>query len=202
MKTLLAGALEGDYHKGPPARRVAHILQEGVGLHRAIDGFTDRHPAHGRGALPVPEGTRRYAGILIDLSFDHLSSRHWEQFSRCGLTAEFSRASTSVLDRHRRILSEPARRMADRLAQYDVLMQYQHWDTVAPPPPASASECSAPTRCTGRRNCWTPLQAGTGAGFPGLLPPNCNDFAPPVLRGAAEPRNKRCLPAPPRLTNA
>jgi len=37
-----------------------------------IDAFTDMHPvlSEARGALPAP--LRRYAGILMDVYFDHL----------------------------------------------------------------------------------------------------------------------------------
>ncbi len=127
---LLAGALEGDYFKGPLPGELPSVLRQGVELHRAIDGFTDSHRALDPVRSHFPDGTRRYAGILFDLSFDYFLSRHWERFSREELPA-FSQRVYQVLDNHSDVLSAPARRMAGRLAQYDVLMQYQHWDTVA-----------------------------------------------------------------------
>ena len=127
---LLAGALEGDYFKGPLPGSLPAWLHQGVDLHRAIDGFTDRHPALDEARSQFPEGTRRYAGILFDLCFDYLLSRHWQHFAEVEL-GHFSQRVYGVLNEHRAALSEPARRMAGRLEQYDLLMQYRHWDTVA-----------------------------------------------------------------------
>jgi acyl carrier protein phosphodiesterase len=126
---LVAGALEGDFHKGPLPGSLPAPLQAGVSLHRAIDGFTDSHPALTEARALFPQGTRRYAGILLDLCFDYLLSRHWAQFGDAELP-HFSNGVYRLLQQHRELLSEPARRMADRLADYDVLMQYRHWDTV------------------------------------------------------------------------
>ncbi len=129
-EALLAGALEGDYFKGPLPGTLPARLQQGVDLHRAIDGYTDRHPALSEARALFPAGARRYAGILMDLCFDHLLSEHWTRFADVDLE-HFSRRVYSVLAQHEAGLSESARRMAGRLAEYDLLMQYRHWDTVA-----------------------------------------------------------------------
>ena len=42
----------------------------GVQLHRAIDAYTDSHPVIEQLRRDLPTHLRRYAGILIDLSFD------------------------------------------------------------------------------------------------------------------------------------
>lgn len=77
---------------------------------------------------------RRYAGILIDLSFDHYLSVHWSRFSEALLT-DFNRQIYSTLKTHEDALSDGARRMADRLIEYDVLNLYLEWETV----PATAA---------------------------------------------------------------
>jgi acyl carrier protein phosphodiesterase len=126
---LLAGGLEGDFHKGPLPGDLPGDLLDGVRLHRAIDAFTDRHPDLAQARHLFPDGTRRYAGILLDLSFDHFLSRHWARFSDTDLVS-FSRRVYGVLDRHREKLSQPAQRMARRLREYDVLQQYRYRETV------------------------------------------------------------------------
>lgn len=126
---LVAGGLEGDYHKGPLPGRLPRPLLPGVRLHRAIDAFTDRHPTLTELRRRFAPEARRYAGILLDLSFDYYLSRHWNDFSSTG-QGEFSREVYGVLARRAPELSEPARRMASRLEEYDLLMQYRHWETV------------------------------------------------------------------------
>lgn len=126
---LVVGALEGDFHRGPLPGMLSPALVEGVVLHRAVDGFTDGHPLLAEARRRFPEGTRRYAGIMLDLCFDHFLSRHWRDF--CGIShSEFSREVYAMLRRGADDLSDPAQRAASWLEQNEVLTAYQHWRAV------------------------------------------------------------------------
>jgi acyl carrier protein phosphodiesterase len=126
---LIAGALEGDYCKGPLRGQLPAPLERGVKLHRAIDAHTDNHPLILQLRRELPADLRRYAGILIDLSFDHYLSVHWSNFSSVPLQ-DFSREVYRILLAHDAILSEGSRSMLARLVEHDVLTRYQHWETV------------------------------------------------------------------------
>lgn len=130
---LIAGGLEGDYFKGPLSGQLPEGIERGVQLHRAIDGFTDRHPAVEAVRCEFQHGLRRYAGILIDLSFDHFLSRHWQQFADMALP-DFNSGIYRSLEQQRELLSPDAQHMHSRLVEYDLLGIYQQWETV----PASA----------------------------------------------------------------
>jgi acyl carrier protein phosphodiesterase len=130
---LVAGGLEGDYYKGPLRGDLPAAIERGVRLHRAIDAYTDRHPVLEQLRRQFPERLRRYAGILIDISFDHYLSRHWSSFSDIPL-GEFSQQVYTTLSEHRQHLSEDACRMLNRLVEHDILGLYDDWETV----PASA----------------------------------------------------------------
>lgn len=130
---LIAGGLEGDYFKGPLNGQLPRGIERGVQLHRAIDGYTDRHPAVEALRSEFQGGLRRYAGILIDLSFDHFLSQHWAQFAELELE-EFNSGIYHSLGAQCELLSPNARRMHARLVEHDLLGLYRHWDTV----PASA----------------------------------------------------------------
>ena len=82
---LVVGGLEGDYLKGPLRGTLPTHIEAGVRLHRAIDAYTDSHPIIQELRREFPEQLRRYAGILIDLSFDHYLSQHWARFSALSL---------------------------------------------------------------------------------------------------------------------
>lgn len=131
---LLAGGLEGDYFKGPLRQQLSAGLERGVRLHRAIDAYTDQHPELASLRAAFDPGLRRFAGILVDLSFDHFLSIHWHQYSGESLDA-FNRDVYRGLVARRSELSSAARRMLDRLVRYDLLGRYSHWETI----PASAS---------------------------------------------------------------
>lgn len=131
---LVAGGLLGDYYKGPLRGDLSPSLERGVRLHRAIDAYTDSHPVLAQLRRELPAELRRYAGILIDLSFDHYLSRHWARYSDIDLP-EFNSRVYRTLVAHESQLSEGARRMLAGLLQHDILNLYTRWDTV----PATAA---------------------------------------------------------------
>lgn len=126
---LVAGALEGDYRKGRLRGELSPDIEAGVRLHRAVDAFTDEHPEVQRLRAQFPAHLRRYAGILIDLGFDHYLTRHWQRYSDVAL-ADFSREVYRTLRSREAELAPGSQRMAARLVQYDLLNRYYHWGTV------------------------------------------------------------------------
>lgn len=130
---LVAGGLEGDYYKGPLRGDLSQAIERGVILHRAIDAFTDNHPTVRRVRRAFPPALRRYAGILIDLSFDHFLSKHWQRYSDMPLDV-FNAAVYRMLEAQCAELCADSRAMLGRLVEYDILGLYRDWDTV----PASA----------------------------------------------------------------
>ncbi len=126
---LLVGALEGDYYKGVIGTELPHDIATGVRLHRAIDAYTDSHPELAELRARFPAGLRRYAGILLDLSFDHYLSKHWQHFSDDSLN-EFNHQVLHVLEAHREHLGPNTRIMLERMQEYDILNRYHDWGMV------------------------------------------------------------------------
>ena len=120
---LVLGALEGDYYKGPLGSELPEGLARGVRLHRAIDAYTDQHPTVAALRRNFPKGLRRYAGILIDLSFDHYLTQHWHTFNTRELT-EFNREVMRTLNGGSDALSSGSQRMLARLDEFDILNCY------------------------------------------------------------------------------
>jgi acyl carrier protein phosphodiesterase len=126
---LIAGGLEGDYYKGRLKGEHDAELERGIALHRAIDAYTDSHPRIALLRQQFPTGLRRYAGILIDLSFDHYLTRHWASYSSIELAA-FTTAVYQTLSAHEHKLSAGSRAMLGRMRQYDTLNAYHEWRAV------------------------------------------------------------------------
>lgn len=74
---LRVGGLIGDFVKGPLPGALPTDLARGVALHRAIDRFADEHPAFRRSRARVSAPRRRWAGVLVDIFYDHLLARDW-----------------------------------------------------------------------------------------------------------------------------
>jgi acyl carrier protein phosphodiesterase len=76
------GNLLGDFVKGLPwDERFTVPVWQGIMEHRMVDAFTDSHPAWKESRDLLPEGLRRYAGIVVDIFYDFFLHRHWEKFS-------------------------------------------------------------------------------------------------------------------------
>jgi len=131
---LIVGALEGDYYKGPLKGDLPRAIEDGVVLHRAIDAYTDQHTCVVALRQALPQPLRRYAGILIDLSFDHFLALHWREFSDVA-QPEFNATVYSTLTAQDAALSPAARAMSQRIREHDILHLYREWRTV----PASAA---------------------------------------------------------------
>ena len=130
----MAGGLEGDYYKGPLGSDLPAPIAQGVRLHRAIDAYTDSHPLVVQLRRDFPGHLRRYAGILIDLSFDHYLSKHWHLYSDLPLE-QFNAGIYRALTSQEQALSAGSRRMLARMLEHDILGRYRDWETV----PASAA---------------------------------------------------------------
>lgn len=126
---LIAGGLEGDYYKGPLRGELDRDVERGVKLHRAIDGYTDKHSTIVDLRRQFPPGLRRYAGILIDIAFDHYLTSHWSRYSNIPL-GEFNASIYQVLVEHETLLSTDCLKMVNRIVDYDVLNRYHEWEAV------------------------------------------------------------------------
>lgn len=76
----LTGNLMGDFMKGVRLADLPLSVQNGIHNHRAVDRFTDHHAAIERLKPLFSERYRRFAGIIIDISFDHFLTKYWQTF--------------------------------------------------------------------------------------------------------------------------
>ncbi len=92
----VTGALLGDFWRGAPDPTWPAALAAGVRLHRRIDAWTDRHPAVAEARAGFDRGFRRYAGIALDVWFDHLLANDFERRTGEPLAAVEARLRASL----------------------------------------------------------------------------------------------------------
>lgn len=76
----LVGNLLGDFCKGVQLEQLPAPILAGLANHRAVDRFTDQHPAVLQAKHYFSVQRRRFAGIALDVLFDHFLIRHWQRF--------------------------------------------------------------------------------------------------------------------------
>lgn len=94
----LAGAILGDVLHGALPAAMPPPLARAVQFHRLVDARTDHHPRVARVRAGFPPGARRFAGIVLDLVFDHALARDWSAFSAEPLAQFADRAGHAVHD--------------------------------------------------------------------------------------------------------
>ncbi len=78
---ILVGNFTADFVGAkPPAHWTTHCIH-GWTLHRAIDQFTDLHPAFKRLKSELFPHVGHYASVLVDLWLDHILAADWEQMN-------------------------------------------------------------------------------------------------------------------------
>jgi acyl carrier protein phosphodiesterase len=127
------GNLLGDFVKGTPeslAGRFPPEVLDGIVMHRRLDRFTDDHPSFFRARDLLAPERRRFAGIVVDIFFDHFLIRHWDRFASDPLP-EFVRTVYATLDRHPDWLGETLAEVARRMREEHWLASYRTIDGLA-----------------------------------------------------------------------
>jgi acyl carrier protein phosphodiesterase len=125
----LLGSLMGDFVKGPLEGRFSPELTRALAQHRKVDAFTDAHPIVRASRGRVAPARRRFAGILVDVFYDHFLALHWEDYADEPLEA-FTREVYSLLRTREAILPERLRLIAPLMAQLDWLGSYRRVEAV------------------------------------------------------------------------
>jgi acyl carrier protein phosphodiesterase len=78
---ILIGNFIGDYVKGRDYLNYSQTVKKGILLHRRIDYFTDNHKVVHQSMNYFAPKYRKYAGIIIDILYDHFLAVNWEKFA-------------------------------------------------------------------------------------------------------------------------
>lgn len=124
------GGLLGDFVKGPLKGDYPPEIEQGIRLHRLIDTQTARLPAMTQLNHLFENPWRRYAGIVVDIAFDHLLAQRWQDFHTQPLP-EFCADFYQHLLPHRHRLPERAQQFCDRAPGLGWLESYADPDIMA-----------------------------------------------------------------------
>ncbi|GAB1596870.1 acyl carrier protein phosphodiesterase [Lysobacter claricitrinus] len=121
----MLGALLGDFVFGSSGLDAwGDVERREMLLHRRVDRFTDTHPAVTALRAHFPDGRRRYAGIVLDVYFDHLLARDWPRWSDVPLDA-FTARAYAMLRARQDELPPRLQAIVPRMAEHDWLGSYR-----------------------------------------------------------------------------
>lgn len=127
---LIIGGVAGDWIKGHLPGALPADLAQGAALHRAIDTWSESNDAFRRSRTRVSAGRRRYAGVLVDMFYDHLMARHWSSLHHQPLAEYCGRIYGLIRERLHELPADSHLAM-DYMAREDWLGSYAHIEGIA-----------------------------------------------------------------------
>ncbi|MES2851769.1 ACP phosphodiesterase [Flavobacterium sp. 120] len=116
---FMADGIRGKHFESYPLE-----IQKGIILHRAIDTFTDAHPIFRKSTKRLHEKYHHYAGVIVDVFYDHFLAKNWNTYSDEKLDDFVARFYQSLHDNHIN-LSERTKGMMPYMIEHNWLVSYQ-----------------------------------------------------------------------------
>ncbi|KPW36439.1 hypothetical protein ALP45_05407 [Pseudomonas coronafaciens pv. atropurpurea] len=176
----LLGSLYGDFVKGPLPGRFPAELEAAIRLHRSIDAFTDSHPLIKASIARFPAQRRRYAGIMLDVFFDHCLARDWHLYADLPLDV-FTRKVYGTLAAESQ-LPERLALIAPRMAAQNWLGSYRQFEVLEQVLRGISSRLSRPEGLAGGMHELQALYQPLSDDFAEFYP-QLQDFAQAALAG-------------------
>jgi acyl carrier protein phosphodiesterase len=99
-------------------------IQKGIVLHRSIDTFTDAHPVFRTSTKRLHQRYHHYAGVIVDVFYDHFLSKNWANYSDENLDDYIQRFYQS-LNENKEILTERTSGLMPYMIEQNWLWSYQ-----------------------------------------------------------------------------
>jgi acyl carrier protein phosphodiesterase len=124
---MILGNFIADHVKGSDKMKYSENVRKGISMHRAIDTFTDQHPVVRQSIARLRADFRKYAGVIVDMYYDHYLSAQWDEYSDTDLP-EFTRIRYDILNTFQSILPARSARLLFYMEKQNWLMSYSSFD--------------------------------------------------------------------------
>jgi len=118
------GNLLGDFGGKVHAKQLPTTVQNGLENHYLVDRFTDSHTSEIQAKHLFSLARKRFAGIALDVLFDHFLIRHWSQFNEVPLV-QFKKNSYALLNENLNIMPNKMQQVVIRMSQNDWFKEYE-----------------------------------------------------------------------------
>ena len=126
---LKIGNFIGDFVKASDMGDYSENINKGISMHWAIDEFTDRHPIVQKSKDRLRPKYGHYAGVIIDIYYDHFLARNWNDYQTEDLRIYVNK-QYKMLENHISILPQKVVHMLPYMIKYDWLYNYQYFDGI------------------------------------------------------------------------
>jgi acyl carrier protein phosphodiesterase len=123
---ILIGNLISDFVKGKTKFTYPRGIQKGIMLHRAIDEFTDAHPATKKAKEFFRPAYRLYSGAFIDIVYDHFLALDTNEFDNYSTLKNFAAETYNTLEENFSVLPLPFQSILPHMKHHNWLLNYQY----------------------------------------------------------------------------
>ncbi|MCC9020557.1 ACP phosphodiesterase [Flavobacterium lipolyticum] len=118
------GNFMADGIRGKQFEHFPEDVQKGILLHRFIDTYTDSHDIFRQSTKRLHEKYHHYAGVIVDIVYDHFLAKNWEKYSDEKLDRFVNRFYRSLHGNYP-ILTEKTQDMMPYMIKQNWLLSYQ-----------------------------------------------------------------------------
>lgn len=126
---LTIGNFIADFVKGNQLESFPKGIQQGIQLHRKIDAFTDQHLLFKAATKLVRPQLKKFAGIAMDIYFDHFLAEHWNHFHPLPLE-QFAEQNYTLIETHWEYIPYNGRRFFSYMVAHNLLLNYKNVETL------------------------------------------------------------------------
>lgn len=120
----IVGNFIADHVKGNNIDLYNDEIKSGIKFHRTVDSFTDHNTTTHEAIIHLRPYYRKYAGVVLDMYYDHFLASGWDQWSLEPLT-DFSKRMFEALYSSKHLMPLRSQRVLDYLAENDLLIKYR-----------------------------------------------------------------------------
>jgi len=118
------GNFMADGIRGKQFEHFPEEVQKGIILHRSIDTYTDSHDVFRQSTKRLHEKYHHYAGVIVDIVYDHFLAKNWKKYSDEKLEDFINRFYQSLHENYP-VLTEKTQRLMPTMIQENWLSSYQ-----------------------------------------------------------------------------
>ena len=127
----IVGNLLGDFARGLQLESLPPAIRAGLDNHRAVDRFTDSHAFVVEMKQQFSQRRRRFAGIALDIYFDHLLIKNWDDLEEGDLQQVIETIYQHMSAGHSRMPNPRMQQTTRSIVQHDWFGSYRHVDGIA-----------------------------------------------------------------------
>lgn len=118
------GNFMADGIRGKHFEHFPEDVQKGIILHRFIDTYTDSHDIFRQSTKRLHEKYHHYAGVIVDIVYDHFLAKNWSKYSDENLEDFINRFYTSLHVNYD-ILTEKTQGLMPYMIERNWLLSYR-----------------------------------------------------------------------------